>query len=87
MRKYRTEPRTPCNIPADLSWDIGAGYILRIKVTIRDTSKSGVGLLVPSPIPVGTEIKVTSAKGSQTAIVQRCVKEGPQHLVGGRLQP
>jgi len=86
MRQYRTEPRTPCNVPADLSWNIGAGYIRNIKVTIRDTSKSGIGLLVPNPVPVGTSIKVTSLKGSQSAVVQRCIKQGAQHIVGGRLQ-
>jgi len=87
MRQYRTELRTPCNLPADLSWNIGAGYIRNLKATIRDTSKSGMGLLVPNPIPVGAEIKVTSAKGSHSATVKRCIKQGKEHIVGVRLQP
>lgn len=86
MRHYRSEVRTPCNAPAELSWEIGAGYRRNTKATVRDTSKSGMGLLVPMPFPVGTIIKITRSEKTVSATVRRCLPQGGQHLVGVKIQ-
>ena len=86
MRQYRAEPRVPCNLPAELSCEIGAGYVRKFKVTLKDTSKTGMGLLAPSPLTVGAAVKIIANSKTHAAIVKRCMKSGSEHWVGVKLQ-
>jgi hypothetical protein len=86
MRQFRAEPRIPCNLPVELSWEIGAGYMRKLKATLKDTSKNGMGLLVPTPLTIGAKVEIFANTKTHAAIVKRCMKSGTDHWVGVRLQ-
>jgi len=86
MRQYRSETRKPTNEVADLSWEIGAGYVRTGKATVQDSSPSGMGLMVASPFTVGTTLQITIGTKQCTAVVRRCIKQGSQHLLGVKFE-
>ena len=86
MRQYRAEPRVPCNLPVELSWEIGAGYVRNAKATLKDTSKTGMGLIAPTPLTVGATVKIVANSKTHAAVVKRCLKSGTEHWIGVKLQ-
>jgi hypothetical protein len=86
MRQYRLESRTPCNSLAELSWEIGAGYIRNTKATVIDLSKSGMALMVAQPFRVGAMLKIVSGNKAESGVVRHCVKQGTKHLLGIKLE-
>ncbi len=82
MRQYRSEIRRPVNLPAEVLWQIGAGYTRTFKATIQDVSASGMSLLVPSSIPAGERVQITSENKTRFATVRRCVALGRNHVLG-----
>ena len=82
MRQFRAEVRKPSNGQADISWEIGAGYVRTSTAVVRDTSKSGMGLVVSQPFAVGTTLRIKFESETRSAIVRRCVCQGAKHLVG-----
>ncbi len=71
---------------ADLSWEIGAGFVRKVKGTVIDTSKSGRGLIVAQPFPLGASITIVCGDKTCRGAVKRCIKQGANHLVGVRLE-
>jgi hypothetical protein len=82
MRQYRSELRTPSFEVADLSWDIGAGYVRNATAKVQDVSRTGMGLLVFMPFAIGTKLQITRGTNTRSAIVRRCIRQGSQHLLG-----
>jgi hypothetical protein len=86
MRQYRSEQRKPLHTTADLSWEIGAGYTRSGKATVQDISRSGMGLLVQTPLAVGAALKIKTEDNSYTAIVRRSIRQGVNFLLGVQFQ-
>ena len=87
MRKYRSETRKPANIAAEVTCDIGAGFMRQVPGTVQDVSSSGMGLLVPLPFTVGASVKIVSSEKTHSAVVRRCVPEKGKHILGVKLEP
>jgi hypothetical protein len=86
MKQFRSEVRRLITLPAELSWDMGAGYIRSIAVTVHDVSPSGIGLLVPMPFSIGAKLKITTDKQTRSAIVMRCSRQGAKYFLGFRFE-
>jgi hypothetical protein len=86
MRQYRAETRKPSKEAAELSWDIGAGFVRTAKATVQDMSPSGMGLLVATPFNVGVTLQITIGTRKHAAVVKRCIKQGSQHLLGVKFE-
>jgi hypothetical protein len=82
MRQYRAETRKPANGTADLSWDIGAGYVRTAKGSVQDESPSGMALVVAMPFSVESTLQITTGSKTRAAIVRRCIRQGANHLLG-----
>ena len=86
MRQYRAETRKPSAGTAELSWEIGAGYVRTAKATVQDESKSGMALLVNLPFSIEASIQITTGDKTRSAVVRRCIRQGANHLVGVQFQ-
>ncbi len=82
MRQYRSEIRKPANTIAEVSCDIGAGFLRKVTATVQDVSSSGMGLIVPLPFAVGVTVKIVSRDKTQSAVVRRCLPQAGKHLLG-----
>lgn len=82
MRRFRREIRRPTTGPADISWEIGAGYVRTANAILKDLSPSGIGLVVSLPFTVGAKLKITTGNQTRSAIVRRCVRQGAGYILG-----
>jgi len=73
-------------LPAELSWDMGAGYVRTVAGTVHDVSTSGIGLLAPMPFSIGAKLQITTDKQTRSAILMRCSRQGAKYFLGFRFE-
>jgi len=59
MLERRQGKRYPLALPAQVRWKAPRGSVGRAQVTTGDMSSSGLLVVMPSPLPLGTTINVT----------------------------
>jgi len=59
MLERRQDKRYPLTLPAQVRWKAPRGKTGRAEVTTGDMSSSGLMVVMPSPLPLGTIINVT----------------------------
>jgi len=82
MRRYRAEPRRNATGPAELHWEIGAGYLRSTLATIQDISASGMGIHSPIPFAVGSILQIKTGNQLRFVTVRRCFRVGVEHFLG-----
>jgi hypothetical protein len=82
MRKYRTESRKETTGPAELHWQIGAGYVRSTLAMIQDISPHGMGIQSPIPFAIGSTLQVKTGGQMRFVTVRRCFRAGAYHLLG-----
>ena len=59
MVERRQGKRYPLTLPGQVRWKAPRGSVGRAQVTTGDVSSSGLLVVMPSPLPLGTTINVT----------------------------
>jgi len=59
MLERRQDKRYPLTLPARIRWKAPRGSVGRAEVKTGDLSSTGILVVMPSPLPLGTAINVT----------------------------
>lgn len=82
MRRTRNEPRKVFLCRITITWKSETDGLKSQTGLLEDRSRSGAGVSVDDPIPVGTAVKIRGRKRELTAIVKYCYPKNMRYLVG-----
>ena len=83
----RSEPRSDYFARVQVRVQSENGGAATLSGMIEDRSKSGLGIRVRTPVPVGTEISVLQGSTVLRYEVRRCIRNGMEFLLGARALP
>jgi len=84
MRHTRSEPRKVFLCRITITWESETDGLKSQSGLLEDRSRSGAGVSVDDPIPVGTAVKIRGRKRELSAIVKYCYPKNMRYLVGVR---
>jgi hypothetical protein len=82
MSPRRSEPRKTSISRISVAWEDQDGCPVNQTGLLEDRSRSGVGISVHAPIPVGTKVKIRGRVRELAGIVRHCRLHGEEYLVG-----
>lgn len=78
----RTEPRKMFMCRITVAWQDQTGDAQSQSGMLEDRSRSGAGISVNKPIPVGARVKILGKRVDLSGTVRYCRKEQLKYLVG-----
>ena len=78
----RLEERTDYFARVQISYRLNGGSPTTVSGVMEDRSKSGFGVRVAKPLPVGLEIELMVGTNSYHCEIRRCAPSGMEFLLG-----
>jgi len=85
IHQARTEPRIAVICRISVVWEDPDGSPKTQPGMLEDRSRSGVGISVKAPIPVGAKVKVGGRHRELIGVVRHCHRHEFNYLVGIQL--
>jgi PilZ domain len=82
MRRTRAEPRKVFLCRITITWESETDGLRSQTGLIEDRSRSGAGVTVDEPIPVGTIVKIRGRRRELAAVVKYCFRKSMRYVVG-----
>jgi PilZ domain len=85
--EQRAEPRRAYFAQIRLEFETDDGSSCSMAGLMEDRSKSGFGVRLTKPLPVGLNVTITHGGQTFRCEVKRCVPNGSEYLIGVRILP
>jgi hypothetical protein len=82
MRHTRTEPRKVILCRITVTWESETEGAKSQSGLMEDRSRSGAGVSVDEPIPVGAAVKIRGRQRELAAVVKYCQRKNMRYLIG-----
>src|SRR5579862_4977099 len=82
MRRTRTEPRKVFLCRVTVDWEKHGTAIQSQSGLLEDRSRSGAGISVDNPIPVGANVKIRGRHRELAGVVRHCRREDMRYILG-----
>ena len=83
----RAEPRRAYFAQVRLEFKTDQGESCRMAGLMEDRSKSGFGIRLSKPLPVGLHITLAHGELAFRCQIKRCVPTGSEYLIGVQILP
>ena len=85
--EQRGEPRRGYFAQVRLEFESDEGKSSSMAGLTEDRSKSGFGIRLSKPLPVGLHVTVVHNESAVRCQIKRCVRSGSEYLIGVRILP